>query len=194
MRGDITVISGPTAVGKGTVVSALRLRCPQVWVSVSATTRAPRPLERDGVDYLFVSDADFDNLVEHDGLLEWATVHGVHRYGTPAAPVEAAVAAGKHVILEIDLQGARQVRQKLPGVRTVFLEPPSWDVLVDRLVGRGTETEEQRERRLKTAREELAAASEFDYRVVNDDLGCTVDTLVDLLGLPKSAPHEEVHP
>ncbi len=194
MTGDITVISGPTAVGKGTVVSALKLRCPEVWVSVSATTRAPRPLERDGVDYLFVSEADFDQLVAHDGLLEWAVVHGRHRYGTPASPVEAAVAAGRRVILEIDLQGARQVRAKLPGVRSVFLEPPSWDALVERLVGRGTENQEARTRRLATARLELAAASEFDHVVVNDDLGRTVDQLVSLLGLSTAPEHEKVIP
>jgi len=183
VRGDITVISGPTAVGKGTVVSALKLRCPDVWVSVSATTRSPRPLERDGVDYLFVSNTEFDHLVATDGLLEWAQVHGRDRYGTPVAPVEAAVAAGRRVILEIDLQGARQVKAKLPGVRSIFLEPPSWDVLVSRLVGRGTETSEQRNRRLSTARMELAAASEFDHVVVNEDLGDTVEALVSLLGL-----------
>ena len=183
MSGDITVISGPTAVGKGTVVSALRLRCPELWVSVSATTRAPRPLERDGVDYLFVSDAEFDELISHDGLLEWAKVHGRDRYGSPARPVEAAVAAGRHVILEIDLQGARQVKTKLPGVRSIFLTPPSWEVLVGRLVGRGTETPEERTRRLATARMELAAAPEFDHVVVNADLGDTVEELVSLLGL-----------
>jgi len=188
VTGDITVISGPTAVGKGTVVSALRLRCPEVWVSVSATTRAPRPLERDGVDYLFVSDAQFDELVAHDGLLEWATVHGVDRYGTPAEPVRAAVAAGRRVILEIDLQGARQVRAKLPGITSIFLTPPDWDTLVERLVGRGTEDAEERTRRLATARMELAAASEFDIVVVNDDVGRTVEELVDLLGLCTDSP------
>jgi len=186
--GQITVISGPTAVGKGTVVAALRLRVPDLWVSVSATTRAPRPLERDGVDYLFVSDAEFDELIENEGLLEWATVHGTDRYGTPARPVDAAVAAGRHVILEIDLQGARQVRAKRPEARSIFLAPPSWDVLVERLVGRGTETPEQRTRRLATARMELAAASEFDHVVVNDDLGATVGALVDLLGLATPTP------
>jgi guanylate kinase len=183
VTGDITVISGPTAVGKGTVVSALRRRCPDLWVSVSATTRKPRPQEVDGRDYLFVSDAQFDDLVASEGLLEWATVHGKHRYGTPKAPVEAAVAAGRHVILEIDLQGARQVKRKLPGVRSIFLEPPSWDVLVQRLVGRGTESDEVRLRRLGTARIELAAAAEFDHVVVNEDLERTVEELVGLLGL-----------
>lgn len=194
MSGDITVISGPTAVGKGTVVSALRLRCPDVWVSVSATTRAPRPLERDGVHYLFINDAEFDNLVENDGFLEWARPHGTARYGTPAEPVLAAVAAGKHVILEIDLQGARQVIEKLPQVRRVFLAPPSWDVLVDRLVGRGTETQAERDQRLATARAELAAQTEFDVTIVNDDLGRTVEELVGLLGLSTSTAHKKVNP
>lgn len=183
MSGDVTVISGPTAVGKGTVVQALKARHPEVWVSVSATTRPPRPTEIDGVHYHFVSNADFDELVATDGLLEWATVHGRDRYGTPSAPVEAAVERGERVILEIDLQGARQVRQRLPGARLVFIAPPNWAELVNRLVGRGTETAEQRERRLRTAQVELAAADEFDHVVVNDDLGRAVDDLVSLLGL-----------
>ena len=183
MSGDVTVISGPTAVGKGTVVQALKARHPEVWVSVSATTRPPRPTEVDGVHYHFVSNADFDELVATDGLLEWATVHGRDRYGTPSAPVEAAVERGERVILEIDLQGARQVRQRLPGARLVFIAPPNWAELVNRLVGRGTETAEQRERRLRTAQVELAAADEFDHVVVNDDLGRAVDDLVSLLGL-----------
>ena len=183
MSGDVTVISGPTAVGKGTVVQALKARHPEVWVSVSATTRPPRPTEVDGVHYHFVSNADFDVLVATDGLLEWATVHGRDRYGTPSAPVEAAVERGERVILEIDLQGARQVRQRLPGARLVFIAPPNWAELVNRLVGRGTETAEQRERRLRTAQVELAAAGEFDHVVVNDDLGRAVDDLVSLLGL-----------
>ena len=183
MIGDVTVISGPTAVGKGTVVAALRERRPDVWVSVSATTRPPRPGEVDGVHYLFVDDAEFDELIGTDGLLEWAVVHGTHRYGTPSAPVRAAVAAGRRAILEIDLQGARQVREKLPQVRSVFIAPPSWETLVERLVGRGTEGAAERERRLETARAELAAAAEFDHVVVNDDLGQAVQDLVDLLGL-----------
>lgn len=183
MRGDVTVISGPTAVGKGTVVSALKSRYPQVWVSVSATTRPPRPGEIDGVHYLFVDDAEFDELVGTDGLLEWAIVHGRHRYGTPAAPLRAAVAAGRHVILEIDLQGARQVRDHLPEARFVFIAPPSWEVLTQRLFDRGTERASERERRLQTARLEMSAQHEFDHVIVNDDLGQAVQDLVDLLGL-----------
>ncbi|MDQ7993138.1 MAG: guanylate kinase [Propionicimonas sp.] len=183
MSGDVTVISGPTAVGKGTVVAALRARHPEVWVSVSATTRPARPGEVDGVHYHFVDDASFDALVADDGMLEWAVVHGAARYGTPAAPVREAVAAGKRVILEIDLQGARQVCRRLPEVRSVFIAPPQWETLRERLVHRGTETEEEMARRLATARDELAAAAEFDHIVVNDDLGRAVDELVDLLGL-----------
>lgn len=183
MSGDVTVISGPTAVGKGTVVAALRARFPEVWVSVSVTTRPPRPGEVDGVHYHFISDDAFDALVASDGLLEWALVHGSARYGTPAAPVTDAVAAGRRVILEIDLQGARQVRSKLSDARFVFIAPPQWSSLRERLLARGTESEEQMERRLATAKAELAAADEFDDIVVNDDVGRAVDELVDLLGL-----------
>lgn len=181
--GRVFVVSGPTAVGKGTVVSRLAAAYPQVWVSVSATTREPRPGEVDGVHYRFVSDEEFDDLVATGGLLEWATVHKKARYGTPKQPVLDAIAQGRTVILEIDLQGARQVRQTLPEATFVFLEPPTWDELVRRLVRRGAENAEQRERRLQTARDEMAAAGEFDHVVVNDELGKTVAQLVGLLGL-----------
>ena len=183
MTGDITVVSGPTAVGKGTVVSLLRRRCPQVWVSISATTRAPRPGEVDGVHYHFTSPEAFRDLIEADALLEWAVVHGRDYYGTPSAPVFEAVADGRHVILEVDVQGARQVKRVLPDARFVFLAPPSFQTLVERLAGRGTETPEQMERRLATAHDEFEAASEFDHVVVNDRLGDTVTQLVGLLGL-----------
>ncbi len=132
---------------------------------------------------MFVTDAEFDQLIATDGLLEWAVVHGVDRYGTPAAPVRAAVAAGRRVILEIDLQGARQVRTRIPEARLVFIAPPDAETLRQRLVDRGTETPEQMARRLHTAEAEMAAAAEFDHVVVNDDLGPTVDRLVELLGL-----------
>lgn len=183
MTGSVTVISGPTAVGKGTVVKRLKAEHPEVWVSVSVTTRAPRPQEVDGVDYHFVSDQQFDELVAAKGLLEWAEVHGAHRYGTPAEPVLEAVAAGKCVVLEIDLQGALQVRAHLPGCRLVFLAPPSWDALVERLIGRGTETPDVQRRRLETARAELDAVDAFDDVVVNDEIPLTVARLVDLLRL-----------
>lgn len=177
------MVSGPTAVGKGTVVSALRRAHPEVFVSVSATTRPPRPSEVDGVHYLFVGEAEFDRLIADGELLEWAVVHGRHRYGTPRAPVLAAIADGREAVLEIDLQGARQVRERWPEAHLVFLAPPSWEELVRRLVGRGTETEEERTRRLDTATRELAAESEFDTTVVNRDVGQAVDDLVGLLGL-----------
>lgn len=170
-------------MGKGTVVQALRNQYPELWVSVSATTRAPRPGEVEGVHYLFVSDEEFDELIAGDGLLEWALVHGTDRYGTPAAPVRAAVAAGRRVILEIELQGARQVRERLPEARLVFIAPPTPETLKERLLARGTETEEQMARRLRTAEVEMAAADEFDHVVVNDDLGIAVGQLVELLGL-----------
>ncbi len=183
MSPRVFVVSGPTAVGKGTVVARLKQRHPEVFVSVSATTRSPRPGEVDGVHYHFVTDEEFDEMAAHDGLLEWAVVHGTNRYGTPRGPVDQAVAEGRAVVLEIDLQGARQVRRTYPSAQQIFLEPPNWDELVRRLVGRGTETPEQQERRLETAREELARVEEFDHVVVNHEIDQTVDDLVGLLGL-----------
>lgn len=179
----LTVLSGPTAVGKGTVTTALAASHPEIFVSVSATTRPPRPGEVDGKHYLFVSEAEFDELVATGLLLEWAVVHGVHRYGTPRAPVVAATEAGRPALLEIDLQGARQVRTSWPDARFVFLAPPSFDELQRRLVGRGTETVAQRERRLQTAHAELAAAAEFDAVVVNVSVEQAVQDLVALMGL-----------
>jgi guanylate kinase len=173
----LVVLAGPTAVGKGTLVRALREHNSEVWVSVSATTRSPRPGEIDGVHYHFVTPATFDAMVARGELLEWAVVHGVHRYGTPRAPVVQQLAAGRPSILEIDLQGARQVRESMPDALFVFVAPPSWEELVDRLVGRGTEDEQERERRLATAREELEAADEFDIVLVNDELERAVDEL-----------------
>ena len=136
----LTVLAGPTAVGKGSVSADIRAHHPEIWISVSATTRAPRPGEVHGVHYWFVSEAEFDALVEEDALLEWAVVHGSARYGTPRTPVEEMVASGRPALLEIDLQGARQVRERMPGAFFCFLSPPSWDELVRRLVGRGTES------------------------------------------------------
>lgn len=191
-RPALTVLSGPTAVGKGTVVGRLRETRPEVFVSVSATTRPARPGEVDGVHYLFVDDAEFDRLIESGELLEWAIVHNSYRYGTPREPVRAALAAGRPALLEIDLQGARQVRracQDSPVIATadvqyVFLMPPSWEEMVRRLVGRGTETPEERERRLATAREEMLAVDEFDHVVVNTEIDQAVAELVVLMGLP----------
>ncbi|WP_109776207.1 guanylate kinase [Quadrisphaera granulorum] len=179
----LVVLAGPTAVGKGTVAADVRARYPQVWLSVSATTRSPRPGEVDGVHYLFTSEAEFDGLVERGQMLEWAVVHGRHRYGTPRGPVEQALAAGTPVLLEIDLQGARQVRAVMPDAHFVFLAPPSWEELERRLVGRGTEGPEERERRLSTARVELAAEKEFDTTIVNDDVSRAADELVSWMGL-----------
>lgn len=182
-RSRLTVLAGPTAVGKGTVSADIRARYPEIWLSVSATTRPPRPGEVDGVHYHFVSEAEFDRMVEAGELLEWAVVHGRHRYGTPRRAVEQALEDGIPALLEIDLQGARQVRVTMPDALFVFLAPPSREELVRRLVGRGTETAEERERRLQTADRELAAQPEFDVTVVNDDVRRATDELVSWMGL-----------
>ncbi len=183
-RARLTVLAGPTAVGKGTVSADLRARYPQVWLSVSATTRSPRPGEVDGVHYHFVSPEEFDAMEASGEMLETALVHGRNRYGTPRRPVDERLAAGEPALLEIDLQGARKVRETMPDAQFVFLAPPSFDELVRRLVGRGTEDAEERERRLATARVELAAESEFDHVIVNDDVHRATDELVSLMGLP----------
>jgi len=177
----LTVLAGPTAVGKGTVTAYVREHHPDVWVSVSATTRPRRPGEVDGVHYHFVSEGEFDRMVAAGELLEWAVVHGRARYGTPRRPVEEALAQGRMALLEIDLQGARQVREQMPGARFVFLKPPSWEELERRLVGRGTEDTAERERRLATARVELAAETEFDATVVNTVIPAAAAELVDLM-------------
>jgi guanylate kinase len=181
VRSRLTVLAGPTAVGKGTIAAAVRERHPEVWISVSATTRPPRPGEVDGTHYHFVSDSEFDEMVARGDFLEWAVVHGVARYGTPRAPVEEALAAGRPALLEIDLQGARQVRATMPDALFVFLKPPSWEELVRRLVGRGTEAEDDRRRRLDTAIEELAAESEFDVTIVNREVHDAARELVLLM-------------
>ncbi len=174
------VLAGPTAVGKGTIAACVRELHPDIWISVSATTRPARPGEIDGVHYHFVSDAEFDHLIATGGLLEWAVVHKAARYGTPRAAVEEQLAAGRPALLEIDLQGARQVREAMPGALMCFLKPPSFAELERRLVGRGTEDTEERERRLATARVELAAESEFDVTIVNTDVATACQELVDL--------------
>ncbi|GAA1132838.1 guanylate kinase [Arthrobacter flavus] len=179
----LTVLAGPTAVGKGTVSTYIRDNYPQVWLSVSATTRPARPGELDGVHYFFVSNEEFDDLVASGQMLEWALVHGRNRYGTLRRTVDAAMADGKSVLLEIDLQGARQVKESMPEANFVFLTPPSWDEMVRRLVGRGTETEQEQQQRLETAKLELAAEPEFDHTVVNDSVQRAADELVSLMGL-----------
>jgi guanylate kinase len=187
-RSRLVVLAGPTAVGKGTVAAEVRDTHPEVWISVSATTRRPRPGEEDGVHYWFVSDEAFDRMVADGELLEWAVVHQRARYGTPRRPVERALADGRPAMLEIDLQGARQVRETMPEALFVFLKPPSWDELVRRLVGRGTETEEERARRLDTARHELAAEAEFDVTIVNHEVHAAADELVALMTLDHEHP------
>jgi guanylate kinase len=183
----LVVLAGPTAVGKGTVAARVRTDHPEVWVSVSVTTRKPRPGELDGVHYNFVDDAEFDRLIADGELLEWAEVHGAARYGTRRSDVEEQLATGRPVLLEIDLQGARQVRAQMPEAILVFLAPPSMDELVRRLVSRGTEDPEERTRRLRTAEIELAAESEFDRVIVNGDVGTAAAELVDLLRFGSSA-------
>ena len=181
----LTVLAGPTAVGKGTVSGYIRQAYPDVHFSVSATTRAPRPGEVDGEHYSFITDAEFDRMVEQGEFLEWARVHNSHRYGTPRPAVERAIADGRPVLLEIDLQGARSVRQSMPEATLLFLAPPSWEELVRRLVGRGTEAPEEQARRLETARVELAAQSEFDHVVINKDVPTAARHVVDLMDVPR---------
>jgi guanylate kinase len=177
------VLSGPSGVGKSTVVRELRRHHPDVWVSVSATTRFPRPGEVDGVHYFFVSPEDFDGLVAEGRLLEWAEFAG-NRYGTPRHRVEQRLADGVPVLLEIDLQGARQVRERMPEAQLVFLAPPSWEELVRRLTGRGTEAADVIDRRLATARVELAAEREFDVTLVNTSVEEVAARLVALMEIP----------
>ena len=174
---QLTVLSGPSGVGKGSVVAAVRRRHPEVWVSVSVTTRAPRPGEVDGEHYCFVDEARFSELVDDGELLEYAT-YGSHRYGTPRGPVLQQLEAGRPALLEIDLQGARQVRTSMPEAQLVFLAPPDWEELVRRLTGRATESAEVVEQRLSIARDELAVAREFDKQLVNHDIDAAADQLV----------------
>lgn len=181
-KGRVVVLSGPSAVGKSTVVRCLRERIPNLHFSVSATTRAPRPGEVDGVDYHFVTPARFQRLIDDGALLEWAEIHGgLQRSGTLAEPVRAATSAGQPVLIEVDLAGARAIKKAMPEAITVFLAPPSWADLEARLVGRGTETPEAMRRRLDTARVELAAQDDFDEVVVNSQLESACAELVSLL-------------
>ncbi|WP_191499847.1 guanylate kinase [Mycobacterium simulans] len=180
--GRVVVLSGPSAVGKSTVVRCLRERIPKLHFSVSATTRVPRAGEVDGVDYHFVSPGRFQELIDRGELLEWAEIHGgLHRSGTLAEPVRAATASGVPVLIEVDLAGARAIKNAMPEAITVFLAPPSWEDLEARLVGRGTETPDVIRRRLDTARIEMAAQGDFDEVVVNSRLESACAELVSLL-------------
>jgi len=179
--GSIVVVAGPTAVGKGTVNRLIVDSHDDIEMSVSATTRPPRPGEVDGVDYHFVDSDRFDQMIELGELLEWATVHGEHRYGTPLAGVESQRDAGKTVILEIDVQGARQIRTRLPDALFIFIAPPNFDELARRLAMRGTESPEERSRRLATATMEMAAKDEFDQVVINDVVEKAAEKVVDLI-------------
>ncbi|WP_448853606.1 guanylate kinase [Corynebacterium frankenforstense] len=169
--GRLVVLAGPSAVGKSTLVHLLRERIADLYFSVSMTTRAPRPGEVDGEDYFFVTPEDFQVHIDSGEMLEWAEIHGgLQRSGTPAAPVRESLTQGRPVLVEVDLAGARSIKSLMPEAVTVFLAPPSWDELVKRLTGRGTEPEDVVARRLETARTELAARDEFDRVVVNDDV------------------------
>lgn len=181
MSNHLLVLAGPTAVGKGTVARYIIEHHPEIVLSISATTRDPRPGEIDGQHYFFLTDAEFDQLVASGQMLEYALVHGSHRYGTPKGPVTDALASGHSVLLEIDIQGARQVKKAMPEAITVFLVPPSWDELVARLRGRGTESAIDQANRLETARAELAAKDEFDYIVVNDEVAKCAAAVVELM-------------
>ena len=179
--GRLIVVAGPTAVGKGTVVSRVRELYPAAQFSVSATTRAPRPGEIDGVHYYFVTPEQFDALVQTGQMLEWAVVHGENRYGTPRKPIVDALNSGQSIILEIDIQGARQVKAAMPSALLVFLLPPSWDELVRRLTSRATESDAEQQRRLETAQAELEAQDSFDITIVNDDVDRAAKAVVELL-------------
>ncbi|HAT1151474.1 guanylate kinase [Corynebacterium striatum] len=181
-RGRLVVLAGPSAVGKSTVVSRLRKDVDKLYFSVSMTTRQPRPGEQDGVDYFFVTPETFQQRIDAGEMLEWAEIHGgLQRSGTPARPVQEAMAAGRPVLVEVDLEGARNVKAALPEAKTVFLAPPSWEVLVERLTGRGTEPQDVIDRRLETAQAELAAQDEFDHVVVNENLDDAVAAISDIL-------------
>jgi guanylate kinase len=178
---SLVVLAGPAGVGKGSIVKWILDNTDDFMLSVSATTRDPRPGEVDGVHYHFVTEESFRALISQNHMLEWAQVHGRHLYGTPLSELSRAEAQNKHLLLEIDLQGARQVREKMPQALMIFINPPSFEELERRLRSRGTETEEQIQTRLSTARTELAAAGEFDYQLTNLDLEACAREVVELV-------------
>jgi len=177
----LTVIAGPTAVGKGTVVRYILEQNPEILVSVSATTRLPRSGEVHGRDYFFVTSEEFDEMVASNQLLEYAVVHQTNRYGTPRGPVDAALKAGKHMILEIDIQGAEQVKSSMPEANLIFIAPPNLEELQRRLVGRGTESPEEIAVRLQTAEIEMAAQDLFDHTVINREVAQCAQEVLDLM-------------
>jgi guanylate kinase len=181
MTNQLTVIAGPTAVGKGTVVRYILEHFPDVHLSVSATTRAPRPGEQEGKSYFFLTHEAFDQLISEGQMLEYAVVHGTNKYGTPRQPVVKALAEGKKVILEIDIQGAEQIKRAMPEAKLIFIAPPNWHELVRRLKERGTESEAEQAIRLETAKQEMLAQEHFDYVVINDDVARCANEVVDLL-------------
>lgn len=183
---QLTVLAGPTAVGKGSVSEYIREHYPHVKFSVSATTRDPRPGEEEGVHYYFVSDEEFDSMVKNRQMLEWALVHNSYRYGTMRNQIERALEKGAHILVEVDLQGARQIRNSMPEANLIFLAPPSWDELVSRLTGRGTESEEEQAQRLETAKIELEAEPEFDHTVINDTVERAAEEIIELMGAKKA--------
>lgn len=177
-RGKLVVLSGPGGVGKSTIAAYIR-KHGTFWVSISSTTRKPRPNEKHGVDYFFLSEQEFDQEISRDHFLEWAHFAGA-RYGTPRESVEKTLSSGKNVLLEIEIDGAKQVKAHAPEAILVFLEPPSWEELVSRLERRATDSEQRRAERLELAQEELAAASFFDHRLVNDQVENVVQKLLSL--------------
>lgn len=185
--GNLFVISGPSGAGKGTLVARLLSAVPDSWVSVSATTRQPREGERDGVSYYFLDRDTFLERAHQGGFLEWAEYAG-NCYGTPQASVEEAMAQGKQVILEIDVQGAFQVKEKIPQAHLVFIEPPSLEVLESRLRGRGTEADDVIQKRMEAARLELSQKMRYDKRLVNDDLDTATAELVDYVNAQAEKP------
>jgi guanylate kinase len=177
MPAHLVVLAGPSGVGKSSVIKEALRQAPNTWLSVSATTRAPRPGEVDGVNYFYVSDEKFDQMIEDNQLLEWANYAG-HRYGTPRNAVQEKLAAGTPVLLEIEVQGAKQIREAMPEALLVFLEPPTWADLEARLAGRGTESQTQVQARLDAALKELESKGFFDEVIVNDEVNRAASELV----------------